>query len=100
MLLQSHEREIELLPALPSAWPSGAVSGLRARGGYEVGIRWRDGRLTEAVIRADHDGACRARLGREVRTMPVKAGEWLRLDGNLNRRPKQAPRENAAEVVA
>jgi alpha-L-fucosidase 2 len=85
MLLQSHDGEIELLPALPAAWPSGSVSGLRARGGYEVGIRWSDGRLDEAAIRADRDGACRVRLGAKARTVPVKAGGWLRLNENLER---------------
>ncbi len=100
MLLQSHDGKIDLLPALPSMWPSGFVRGLRARGGYEVGIQWCDGRLTEAAIRADHDGACRVRLGAKVRIMPVKAGEWLRLDGNLNGRAKKPPKENAAKVLA
>jgi alpha-L-fucosidase 2 len=100
MLLQSHDGEIDLLPALPSMWPSGTVSGLRARGGYEVGIQWRDGQLTEAAIRADHDGACRVRLGAKVRTLRVKAGEWLQLDGNLNGRANKPPREKAAKVLA
>ncbi|GMX63959.1 glycoside hydrolase family 95 protein [Paenibacillus elgii] len=61
MLLQSHGGELALLPALPKAWPSGRVYGLRARGGYEVGLTWDDHRLIEATIRAGYNGTCRVR---------------------------------------
>jgi alpha-L-fucosidase 2 len=66
MLLQSHGGEIRLLPALPKAWPSGEVTGLRARGGYDVDIAWRDGRMTAGTIRATRDGVCRIRSAEPV----------------------------------
>ncbi len=50
MLLQSQNGELHLLPALPSAWSTGCVSGLKARGNFEVSMDWQDGRLTEATV--------------------------------------------------
>jgi alpha-L-fucosidase 2 len=61
MLVQSHAGEIHLLPALPAAWPKGAVRGLRARGGFEVDLRWESGRLTAARITSALGGECRVR---------------------------------------
>ena len=79
MLLQSHRGEVHLLPALPSAWATGSVRGLRARGGFTVDLRWRDGKLESAVISADRSGRVRVRYGPSAAEYPVTAGRPLTL---------------------
>jgi alpha-L-fucosidase 2 len=61
MLLQSHDGEIALLPALPDTWKSGEFRGLRARGGVEVDLTWRDGKAATGTLRASHNGTVRVR---------------------------------------
>ena len=67
MLMQSHGGVIRLLPALPDAWPSGKVTGLRARGGYEVDIEWKDGKVTSCRIRSKEAREVKLRVNGEVK---------------------------------
>jgi alpha-L-fucosidase 2 len=84
MLLQSQNGEIELLPALPKIWQAGSVKGLRARGGFEVGIDWQNGKLSSASIRRITDKeTCTVRYGQKTIALRLKAGQTKRLTGVL-----------------
>lgn len=62
LLLQSQDGAIHVLPALPGSWPTGRVSGLRARGGFEIeNLAWKDGRLSELTLLSKKGGICRVR---------------------------------------
>ena len=67
MLVQSHAGVLHLLPALPSAWPSGKVTGLKARGGFELDLEWADSKVTRAVVRSKLGGNLRLRTNEPVK---------------------------------
>jgi len=75
MLLQSHAGEMHLLPALPAAWPSGSVKGLRARGNFVVDMQWKDGKLVAANIHNSAGEACKVRYGNTTVDLVFKPGE-------------------------
>ena len=85
MLLQSHEGEIVLLPAFPSAWPTGRVSGLRARGGWTVDMAWQGGHLTSAILHSTTGTRCRVRYGARAALLILRPGATVHLDAELAR---------------
>ena len=107
MLLQSQQREprtppvlrsateggnselriLELLPALPKAWPSGSVKGLRARSGFEVDMDWTDGKLISATLHSLLGNPCKVRYGEKTVELNIKSGGTVHLDGSLQSNP-------------
>jgi alpha-L-fucosidase 2 len=75
MLLQSHAGFVQLLPALPSAWPNGKITGLKARGGFTVDIEWENGQLSKARITSELGGNCRLRTALPVSIKNVQTKE-------------------------
>jgi alpha-L-fucosidase 2 len=97
MLLQSRatsaapgaRAEIDLLPALPAAWPGGSIKGLRARGGFGVDIRWEKGTLAEAVVRSRLGRPCLVRHRERAVELTTQTGDVIVLDARL--RPSRRP---------
>jgi alpha-L-fucosidase 2 len=81
MLLQSHMGQIHLLPALPSAWKSGSVQGLVARGALVVDLEWADGKLRGWRIRSRKGGDIVLRYGKRTRKMSLQPGQTKELNG-------------------
>lgn len=83
MLLQSHGGFIHLLPAPPSAWPTGSVKGLRARGGFDVDIEWRDGSLLAARIHSRLGKPLKVRYGEKEIELPTARGRTYTVSPDL-----------------
>ena len=78
MLVQSQEGVIHLLPALPAAWKAGKVTGLCARGDFEVGLTWNDGHLISATIRSNAGNPCTVTCQGKTVVLKIKKGRRLR----------------------
>ena len=83
MLLQSQAGQIQLLPALPSVWGSGSVKGLRARGGFEVDMDWKDGKLKTVRVLSENGLPCTINYGGKIKKIKTKAGREYQLNENL-----------------
>ncbi|QGZ42895.1 glycoside hydrolase family 95 protein [Pseudoduganella flava] len=86
MIVQSWGGEIRLLPALPRAWPEGALNGVRARGGVELDVTWADGRLRAVALRGRPGASVRLRSGARLVDVVLDGAGRARLDGDLARR--------------
>ena len=96
MLMQSHDAgEVELLPALPRAWPSGSVRGLRARGGFEVDVRWNETGLVTAAVESLCGNPLALRYGGRLVELPTRAGRTYRFDGALRLSPVETSCPNS-----
>lgn len=82
-LLQSHAGEISLLPALPTSWKDGSVTGLKARGGFEVSMEWKDGKLSGAEIKSLLGNRCIVRYGEKTKSYDIKAGNSIEISGEI-----------------
>jgi len=83
MLLQSHEGFVHLLPALPKAWADGSVKGLRARGGFEVDIAWKDGKMEMARIKSLAGNPLKINYDGKISEYKIKKGEKVILNANM-----------------
>ncbi len=80
MLMQSGEKEIRLLPALPDAWDSGSVSGICARGGFEVSMKWKHKTLKQVSVTAKADGTTTLTCGNKTKQVSLMKGQVITVD--------------------
>lgn len=97
MLIQSHAGEIHLLAALPDKWVNGSISGIKARGGFEVSATWSKGRLTSASIISGVGGNCRLRTQYPVRILEVTGKEAVGDNSNSLMKPATKPSYKKSE---
>ena len=99
MLLQSHAGSLELLPALPDAWPSGNVSGIKARGNFEVAINWNNGKLKKVLVLSNNGGNCRISSQVPVKVLEVTSKPVTGINTNGLNQPESKPSYQKKEGV-
>ena len=83
MLVQSHAGFIHLLPAIPDVWKDGKITGMRARGGFEVDMEWKNNKLITTTIRSINGTSTKVRYGDKVIDLNLKPGQSKKFNGNL-----------------
>lgn len=94
MLVQSHDGAVHLLPALPDVWKNGSVSGIMARGGFEISMKWKDGEVSEISILSKLGGNLRIRAH-----VPLTGKELSKSEGN-NSNLLLAPADIAKPIIS
>jgi alpha-L-fucosidase 2 len=98
MLMQSADGTLHLLPALPGVWGSGSVSGLRARGGFEIAsMQWKEGKLVKAIIKSNLGGNLRLRVPNEIK---LTGGGALKKAMGRNTNAFYQTEETAAPIIS
>jgi alpha-L-fucosidase 2 len=102
MLLQSHNGELALLPALPTAWQQGTVKGIKARGNFTLSINWKEGKLVKATIYSGSGGLCRISSLQPVKIIETQAMSSIASNSNILNtaygKPPYQKKENAPLV--
>jgi len=83
MLVQSHTKYLDLLPALPTAFVNGEVKGICARGGFVLNIKWQSGKLQSLSIFSIAGNDCQLRYGNKVINLKTEKGKTYSLNGDL-----------------
>jgi alpha-L-fucosidase 2 len=91
MLLQSHDGILTILPALPDAWPTGSIGGIKARGAFEVNIAWNNRKLQKATIYSEKGGLCRIRTSVPVKVLEAGTDKREGIHANLLMSPAEIP---------